>query len=87
MREPPAVAGVAALIDEFFGALDLDDVVLVGNDTGGAIAQIVGTAYPQRLGALVLTSCDAFEQFPPARTAIGVLRQASSARTLTQEMT
>jgi pimeloyl-ACP methyl ester carboxylesterase len=39
--------------------------VLVGNDTGGAISQITATIAPERLGALVLTSCDAFEHFPP----------------------
>jgi pimeloyl-ACP methyl ester carboxylesterase len=57
--------GIAAMVNEFLAALNLDDVVLVGNDTGGAIAQIVATEHPERLGALVLTSCDAFEHFPP----------------------
>jgi pimeloyl-ACP methyl ester carboxylesterase len=57
--------GIAAIVGDFFDALELDDVVLVGNDTGGAISQIVATAMPERLGALVLTSCDAFERFPP----------------------
>jgi pimeloyl-ACP methyl ester carboxylesterase len=57
--------GVAALVAEFLEALDLHDVILVGSDTGGAIAQIVATTHPERLGALVLTSCDAFEHFPP----------------------
>src|SRR5437588_759925 len=57
--------GVAAMVGEFLDALALDDVVLVGNDTGGAIAQIVATRASHRLGALVLTSCDAFEHFPP----------------------
>jgi pimeloyl-ACP methyl ester carboxylesterase len=56
---------VAAMVDEFLEALALEDAVLVGNDTGGAIAQIVATLTPQRLGGLVLTSCDAFEHFPP----------------------
>jgi pimeloyl-ACP methyl ester carboxylesterase len=67
MREGAEVTleGVAAMISEFLDALHLDDVVLVGNDTGGAIAQIVATTYPERLGGLVLTSCDAFEHFPP----------------------
>lgn len=57
--------GVAALVAEFLEALELHDVILVGNDTGGAIAQVVATTAPTRLGALVLTSCDAFEHFPP----------------------
>jgi pimeloyl-ACP methyl ester carboxylesterase len=45
--------------------LDLEDVVLVGNDTGGVVTQLVAVHHPERLGALVLTSCDAFEHFPP----------------------
>ncbi len=57
--------GIAAMVGEFLDVLGLDDVVLVGNDTGGAIAQILATTTPARLGALVLTSCDAFEHFPP----------------------
>jgi pimeloyl-ACP methyl ester carboxylesterase len=57
--------GIADTVAEFLEALELSDVVLVGNDTGGAIAQIVATSHPDRLGALVLTSCDAFEHFPP----------------------
>ncbi|HTY28366.1 MAG TPA: alpha/beta hydrolase [Mycobacterium sp.] len=57
--------GVATMVAEFLNAAGLDDVVLVGNDTGGAIAQVVATEFPERLGALVLTSCDAFEHFPP----------------------
>jgi pimeloyl-ACP methyl ester carboxylesterase len=56
---------VAELVAESLTALELEDVVLVGNDTGGAIAQIVATTAPERLGALVLTGCDAFEHFPP----------------------
>ncbi len=56
---------IAAMVGELLDALALEDVVLVGNDTGGAIAQLVATTTPDRLGALVLTSCDAFEHFPP----------------------
>ena len=40
-------------------------MTLVGNDTGGGLSQIVATRRPERIGALVLTSCDAFENFPP----------------------
>jgi pimeloyl-ACP methyl ester carboxylesterase len=57
--------GIAAMVGDLLDALALEDVVLVGNDTGGAIAQLVATSAPDRLGALVLTSCDAFEHFPP----------------------
>ncbi|EHB57709.1 alpha/beta hydrolase fold protein [Mycolicibacterium rhodesiae JS60] len=57
--------GVAAMVAEFLGKAGLEDVVLVGNDTGGAVCQVVATEFPDRVGALVLTSCDAFEHFPP----------------------
>ena len=57
--------GVAEMIAEFLEALRLDDVVLVGNDSGGALCQVVAAHRPERLGALVLTNCDAFENCPP----------------------
>lgn len=56
---------IAAGVGELIEKLSLENVVLVGNDTGGVIAQIVATTAPERVGALVLTSCDAFEHFPP----------------------
>jgi pimeloyl-ACP methyl ester carboxylesterase len=59
--------GLARLIADFLEALDLEDVVLVANDTGGAISQITAANHPERIGRLVLTNCDAFENFlPPA---------------------
>ena len=61
----PTLPGVAATVAAFLEALDLSDVVLVGNDTGGLVAQLVAVHHGERLGALVLTSCDAFEHFPP----------------------
>jgi pimeloyl-ACP methyl ester carboxylesterase len=57
--------GLAALVAGFLEGLDLREVTLLGNDTGGAIAQLVATRHPERLGRLVLTPCDAFEHFPP----------------------
>jgi pimeloyl-ACP methyl ester carboxylesterase len=57
--------GVARLIAEFLEALDLSDVTLVGNDTGGALSQLLVTERPERVGRLVLTPCDAFDNFPP----------------------
>lgn len=57
--------GLARLVAEFLEALGLDDVTLVGNDTGGAICQLVLADHRERLGRLVLTSCDAFETYPP----------------------
>ncbi len=59
---PPGVARMAAgLMRE----LDLRDVTLVGNDTGGAICQLVISNHPERIGRLVLTNCDAYEAFFP----------------------
>ena len=57
--------GLAALIAELIERLGLGQVVLVGNDTGGALCQLVAADHPERIGRLVLTNCDAFEHFPP----------------------
>jgi pimeloyl-ACP methyl ester carboxylesterase len=57
--------GIAALIDSFLAALDLEDVTLVGNDSGGAMSQVFATRHPQRIGRLVLTNCDTHDNFPP----------------------
>ena len=59
---PPALAGLVA---DLMNGLDLRDVVLVGADMGGAVAQLVAARHRDRLGALVLCSCDAFEHFFP----------------------
>jgi pimeloyl-ACP methyl ester carboxylesterase len=58
--------GIAKLIADFIAALDVDNVTLVGNDTGGAICQVVVTQHPDRIGRLVLTNCDAYDVFPPS---------------------
>ena len=58
--------GLADLIAEAAEALALDEVTLVGNDTGGALCQMVVTRRPERIGRLVLTSCDYRDNFPPA---------------------
>lgn len=57
--------GLARLIADFMAALDLEDVTVVGNDTGTALSQLVATAHPERVGRLVLTTGDAFDNFPP----------------------
>jgi pimeloyl-ACP methyl ester carboxylesterase len=57
--------GVAGLLLAFLDALGLDDVTLVGNDTGGALCQFALDLDAARIGRLVLTNCDAFDQFPP----------------------
>jgi len=57
--------GLARLIADFLDKLELEDVTIVGNDSGGAISQILVTNHPQRIGRLVLTNCDTHENFPP----------------------
>ena len=57
--------GVATIVADLIAALDLSEVTLVGNDTGGAICQLVVTMHPERISGLVLTNCDAYEAFFP----------------------
>lgn len=57
--------GVADTIGDFLEALDLKDVTLVGNDSGGAMSQVTVTRRPERIGRLVLTNCDTHDNFPP----------------------
>jgi pimeloyl-ACP methyl ester carboxylesterase len=64
--------GQARLVGELLEGLDLEDVTLVGNDTGGALVQLLVTgperAAAARVGRIVLVSCDAFDNFPPGLT-------------------
>jgi pimeloyl-ACP methyl ester carboxylesterase len=57
--------GIAAIIASFLEELDLEDVTIVGNDSGGAMSQVLVTRHPERIGRLVLTNCDTHENFPP----------------------
>lgn len=62
-QSPRAVARLLAdLLDE----LDLRDVIVVANDTGGALTQLLMAYHPERLGGVVLTPCDAFEKVFPS---------------------
>jgi pimeloyl-ACP methyl ester carboxylesterase len=62
---PKGAPAAAAMVADALDALDLDGATLVGNDSGGAISQIVATTRPERVGRLVLTSCDYRDNFPP----------------------
>src|SRR2546423_520899 len=57
--------GLAKLTAALRAALELHDVTRVANDPGGGLSQILVTRHPDRVGRLVLTPCDAFENFPP----------------------
>ncbi|MGH3971488.1 MAG: alpha/beta fold hydrolase [Mycobacterium sp.] len=59
-----SLSGVAEMIHDALVTLDLSDVTLVGSDTGGGLCQLVVDAHPDRIGRLVLTNCDAFDQCP-----------------------
>lgn len=57
--------GVADALAALLEALSIDQAVVMGSDTGGAIAQILTARHPEKVRALVLTSCDAFNHFLP----------------------
>jgi pimeloyl-ACP methyl ester carboxylesterase len=65
-RADQSPRGIARQILAFIQALELDDVTLVGNDTGGAICQFLLDTDASSVGRVVLTNCDAFTNFPPA---------------------
>lgn len=58
-------SGIAELISKFLKALDLQEVIIVANDTGGAYAQIFAAKYGERVSHLILSNCEGFEIFPP----------------------
>ena len=76
--------GVARLLLDFMAALELTDVTLVGNDTGGALCQFVIDTDAERIGRLVLTNCDAFDKFPPPP--FGALVKAGRSRAMLKIM-
>jgi len=63
-----SLPGVVRLVAEFCDRLDLQDVTLVGNDTGGALAQLVICGGAERVARVVLASCEAFDNVPPGLT-------------------
>ncbi len=63
-----SLPGIADLVSELLERLDLEDVTLVGNDTGGAVVQLLAVGGSPRIGQIVLASCDAFDNFPPGLT-------------------
>ena len=55
--------GIGKLQAEFLERLNVHDVTLVGNDSG--LFQFAAGLYPERIARLIITSCEAFENFPP----------------------
>src|SRR5215813_9507382 len=60
-----SVTANAKMLKEFLDALHIDQVDLVGNDSGGGIVQIFAALYPERVRSLTLTDCDTHDNWPP----------------------
>src|ERR1700723_1884145 len=60
-----SVTANAKMLREFLDVLKIDQVDLVGNDSGGGIAQIFAALYPERVRTLTLTNCDTHDNWPP----------------------
>jgi len=81
-----SVTANARMLLEFLDALHIEQVDLVGNDSGGGIAQIFAASNPSRVRSFALTNCDAHNNWPPeafkpflAMAAAGGLRGALEA--------
>jgi pimeloyl-ACP methyl ester carboxylesterase len=81
-----SVTANAKMLKEFLDALNIAQVDLVGNDSGGGIAQIFAALYPERIRTLTLTDCDTHDNWPPeafrpflAMAAAGGLRRTLDA--------
>src|SRR6201993_5220683 len=60
-----SVTANAHMLKQFLDALSIDQVDLVGNDSGGGIAQIFAALHPERVRSLTLTNCDTHDNWPP----------------------
>jgi pimeloyl-ACP methyl ester carboxylesterase len=61
-----SLAALAEIVEQVCKALGLENVDLVANDTGGAIAQVFAARHPDRLATFTLTDCEAHDNVPPA---------------------
>jgi pimeloyl-ACP methyl ester carboxylesterase len=60
-----SVTAQAEMLEQLLDALHVDQIDLVGNDSGGGIAQIFAARNRQRVRTLTLTNCDAHDNWPP----------------------
>jgi pimeloyl-ACP methyl ester carboxylesterase len=60
-----SIPGIADMIADAIAELGLESPTIVGNDSGGGLTQIALSRHPDLAGRVVLTSCDAYENFPP----------------------
>ena len=65
--------GLARFVADCCDALELAEVDLVANDTGGAVSQVFAAGHPERLHTLTLTNCEAHDNVPPKALLPGVL--------------
>jgi pimeloyl-ACP methyl ester carboxylesterase len=82
-----SVTALAQVVADLCDGLGLTQVDLVGNDTGGAVAQIFAATHPERIRTLTLTNCDSEGNFPPPEFApiIDLARQGGLAELLTSQ--
>ncbi|MER6575948.1 alpha/beta hydrolase [Nonomuraea sp. NPDC001023] len=64
-RDDLSIPALAEAVEELCAGLGLDEVDLVANDTGGAVAQVFAVRHPGRLRSLTLTNCDVHTNTPP----------------------
>src|SRR6185312_13311116 len=57
--------GLARFIADCCDALELTDIDLVANDTGGAVSQVFAAGHAERLRTLTLTNCETHTNMPP----------------------
>ena len=60
-----SLPGLARFLADCCDALQLTDIDLVANDTGGAVSQVFAAGHPERLHTLTLTNCETPDNFPP----------------------
>lgn len=72
-----SVTANANMLKQFLDALEIEQVDLVGNDSGGGICQIFAALYPKRVRSLTLTDCDTHDNWPPEAFKAFVANSAS----------
>ena len=84
VRDDMSAGAMAQVLADLCDGLELTQVDLVGNDTGGAVAQIFAARHPDRIRTFTLTNCDCEGNFPPPEFAqvIQLARQGRLAELL-----
>jgi pimeloyl-ACP methyl ester carboxylesterase len=84
VRDDMSAGAMAQVVADLCHGLGLTQVDLVGNDTGGAVAQIFAARHPDRIRTFTLTNCDCEGNFPPPEFAqvIQLARQGELAELL-----